>query len=63
MTEQPDTDNIEAFESKETARRIPLGWQLLFWALILWGIYYVAAHTPAISGWSQERAYMESLKP
>ena len=63
MTEPLDTDNIEAFESKETGRRIPLGWQLLFWGLILWGIYYVASHTPAISGWSQEKAYTESLKP
>ncbi len=63
MTDQSDIDNIEAFESKETGRRIPIGWQILFWGLIIWGIYYVAAYTPTISGWSQERAYTESLKP
>jgi hypothetical protein len=63
MTNQTDIDNIEAFESKETGSRIPLGWQILFWGLIIWGIYYVAAYTPSISGWSQERAYTESLKP
>jgi choline-glycine betaine transporter len=63
MTEPMDTDNIETLESKETGHRIPLGFQLLFWGLIIWGIYYFAAHTPAISGWSQERAYTESLKP
>jgi choline-glycine betaine transporter len=56
-------DNIQDFEAKDTAKKLPLGWQLLFWGLILWGIYYTAAHTPAISGWSQERAYTESLKP
>jgi hypothetical protein len=58
-----ELDNIKDFEAKDTAHKIPLGWQLLFYGLILWGIYYTAAHTPAISGWSQERAYTESLKP
>lgn len=58
-----DFDNIKDFEAKGTEKKIPLGWQLLFWGLILWGIYYTAAYTPAISGWSQERAYTESLKP
>jgi hypothetical protein len=58
-----ELDNIHDFETKDTSKKLPLGWQLLFWSLILWGIYYFAAHTPAISGWSQERAYTESLKP
>jgi hypothetical protein len=30
--------------------------------LILWGIYYFIAYTPAISGWSQQKAYEESVK-
>ena len=58
-----DIDNIHDFESKDTSKKLPLGWQVLFWGLILWGIYYTVAHTPAISGWSQERADTESLKP
>jgi choline-glycine betaine transporter len=58
-----ELDDIKDFEAKDTAHKIPLGWQFLFWGLILWGIYYTAAHTPAISGWSQERAFTESLKP
>ncbi len=58
-----ELDDIENFESKNTAKKLPIGWQLLFWGLILWGMYYFVAHTPAISGWSQERAYTESLKP
>jgi hypothetical protein len=56
-------DNIHDFEAKETSKKLPVGWQILFWGLILWGVYYTVAHTPAISGWSQERAYTESLKP
>ena len=56
-----DTDNIHDFEAKETARNIPLGWQLLFWGLIIWGIYYIAAYTPMLSGWSQDSAYQRSL--
>ena len=57
-----DFDNIEAFEAKETSRKLPVGWLILFWGLIIWGIYYFVAYTPAISGWSQEKAYEESIK-
>ena len=57
-----DIDNIEEFEAKETLGKLPLGGLVLFWALIAWGVYYFAAYTPAISGWSQEKAYEESLK-
>lgn len=57
-----DFDNIPAFEAKETSRKLPLGWLILFWGLIIWGIYYFAAYTPSISGWSQEKAYEESIK-
>jgi len=49
-------------ESVDANRKIPTGWLILFWGLILWGIYYVAAYTPAISGWSQVNAYEESIK-
>jgi choline-glycine betaine transporter len=58
-----ELDDIHAFETRDTAKKIPLGWQILFWGLIIWGIYYTAVYTPAISGWSQERAYTDSLKP
>jgi len=58
-----DSDNIHDFEAKDTARTLPLGWQILFWGLILFGVYYFIAYTPSISGWSQERAYTDSVKP
>lgn len=54
-------DDIESFEAKETTRKLPVGWLMLFWGLIIWGIYYFVAYTPAISGWTQEKAYEESI--
>jgi len=57
-----ELDNIHDFEAKDTAKKLPLGWQLLFWGLILFGVYYFVAYMPFISGWSQERAFTESLK-
>lgn len=58
-----DMDNIHDFEAEDTAKKLPLGWQLLFWGLILFGIYYAVAYTPLFTGWSQERAYTETTKP
>lgn len=57
-----DLDNTEEFEAKDTSRKLPMGWLILFLGLIVWGIYYIAAYTPAISGWTQEKAYEESIK-
>ena len=62
MAEDFDSTNIEDFEAKDTARKLPVGWLILFIGLILWGIYYFATYSPAISGWTQEKAYEESLK-
>ncbi|MBI5741678.1 MAG: hypothetical protein HZA16_13300 [Nitrospirae bacterium] len=55
-------DNLEEFEAEETKNKLPAGWLILFWGLILWGIYYYAAYSPAVSGWTQEKAYEETLK-
>ncbi len=56
-----DLDTLEEFEAKKTAHTIPVGWLILYIGLIIFGIYYVVAYTPGISGWSQEKAYQESL--
>jgi hypothetical protein len=53
MAFQPEIDDLSAFESKETARKIPVGWALLFWGLVVWGAYYLWAYSPALGGWSQ----------
>jgi len=61
MTEE--LDNLKEFEVEEgLTRKIPVGWLVLFWGLIIWGIYYFVSYTPSISGWSQEKAYEESVK-
>ena len=60
MVEDYD-DDIEAFEAKETSKKLPVGWLILFWGLIIWGIFYFVSYTPVISGWSQGKAYEESV--
>lgn len=65
MAEREELDELREFmveESVDAKRKIPIGWLILFWVLILWGVYYVATYTPSISGWSQEKAYTESVK-
>lgn len=57
-----ELDNIDEFEAKETSGKLPVGWLILFCALILWGIYYVATYSPGTTGWTQEKAYEQSLK-
>lgn len=57
-----ELDHIDTFEAKETSKKLPLGWLILFWGLILWGVYYFYAYSPSLGGWSQEKAYQESLK-
>lgn len=56
-----ELDDIKDFEAEETAKKLPLGWLILFFGLILWGVYYFVAYTPGISGWTQEKAFLESL--
>jgi hypothetical protein len=58
MTE--DTDNIHDFEAKSSAKVLPIGWQILFWGLILFGIVYTVLYTPSLGGWSQEREFSAS---
>ena len=55
-------ENIHDMEREDTKSKLPLGWLLIFVGLIAFGVYYCAAYTPQISGWSQEKAYEESLK-
>jgi len=57
-----EIENIEEMEAKETSKKLPLGWLILYWGLIIWGIYYFISYTPSISGWSQEKAYEESIR-
>jgi hypothetical protein len=48
-TTLPELDDLEKFEAKATARRLPVGWLLLFWGLVVWGAWYAWTYR----GWSQ----------
>lgn len=57
-----DLDTLGEFECEESSKRkIPMGWLILCWGLIIWGVYYLYSYSPAFSGWSQEKAYQESI--
>ena len=53
MAFHPEIDDLSAFEAKDTSRKIPVGFSLLFWGLIAWGAYYLWAYTTAFGGWQQ----------
>ncbi len=53
MAFDPRPDDLTAFEAKQTSHTLPIGWSLLFWGLIAWGVYYLWAYTPALGGWQQ----------
>jgi hypothetical protein len=55
MAFEPEIDDLSSFESKETSRKIPVGWALLFWGLIAWGAFYLWAYSPALGGWQQSQ--------
>ncbi|HEX9053071.1 MAG TPA: cbb3-type cytochrome c oxidase N-terminal domain-containing protein [Anaeromyxobacter sp.] len=55
MATRPELDDLEKFEAKDTARKLPVGWLLLFWGLIVWGAFYLWRYTPALGGWSQSQ--------
>ncbi len=57
-----ELDNIDDFEAKDTANVLPKGWLILFWGLIIWGVFYFAVYSPMTSGWTQVSEYEESLK-
>ncbi len=55
MAYQEELDDLSKFEAKDTARKLPVGWVLLFWGLVAWGVYYLWTYSPALGGWSQAR--------
>ena len=48
-------DDLTQFEAKETSRKLPVGWLVLFWGLIAWGACYLWLYTPGLGGWSQSQ--------
>ena len=57
-----DLDRLEEFENASEPKSLPGVFRLLFWGLIAFGIYYIAAYTPVFSGWSQQAEYESSIR-
>ena len=55
MATQPELDDLSKFEAKDTSHKLPAGWLLLYWGLIVWGAYYLWKYTPSLGGWSQSQ--------
>ncbi len=53
MAFKPEIDDLSTFEAKETSHRIPVGWSILFWALVAFGPIYLWLYTPSLGGWQQ----------
>jgi hypothetical protein len=52
---EEELDDLEKFEAKETSHTIPVGYLILYFGLIAWGIWYAWAYSPWGSGWSQSK--------
>jgi len=50
-----ELDDLTKFEAPETAHTIPKGYLVLYFGLILWGVWYLWAYSPWGSGWSQAK--------
>ncbi|HYQ81281.1 MAG TPA: cbb3-type cytochrome c oxidase N-terminal domain-containing protein [Anaeromyxobacteraceae bacterium] len=60
-TELPDS--AEALEAKDTAKKLPWGWRLLFIGLIAWGAFYLWRYSPWSTGWTQAGEYETAQAP
>jgi hypothetical protein len=50
-----ELDDLTRFEAKETSHTIPVGYLILYFGLIVFGIWYLWAYSPWGSGWSQAK--------
>jgi len=50
------------FSRLERHNKAPKGFLLLFFGLIAWGIWYIAAYTPEFSGWSQYKVLQKETE-
>ncbi len=47
----------DAFREMERHNKVPRLFLVFFFALIAWGVFYIARYTPQISGWSQYEVF------
>jgi len=50
------------FKEMERHNKVPRGFLVLFFALMAWGVYYIATYTPEISGWSQKKVFSKEME-
>jgi mono/diheme cytochrome c family protein len=50
------------FREMERHGKVPRGFLVLLFGLIAWGVGYIAAYTPEISGWSQYKVFSEEAE-
>ena len=46
----------------EAHNKVPRGFLVLLFGLIAFGVYYIAAYTPGISGWSQYKVLSQEME-
>lgn len=51
-----------SFKDLEGHNRVPRGFLVFLFALIAWGVYYIAAYTPEFSGWSQYDVFSRDVR-
>ncbi len=61
-SEQGEKPMDEPFKELEQHNRVPRGFLVLMFALIAWGLYYLAAYTPEFSGWSQYKVLSRDMQ-
>ena len=49
-------------QDMERHNKVPRGFLALFFGLVAWGVYCIAAYTPEISGWSQYKVLSKEME-
>ena len=52
----------EPIGKMEAHNKVPRGFLILLFGLIAFGVYYIAAYTPGISGWSQYKELSKEME-
>ena len=52
----------EPIGKMEAHNKVPRGFLVLLFGLIAFGVYYIAAYTPGISGWSQYKVLSKEME-
>jgi len=52
----------EPIGKMEAHNKVPRGFLVLLFGLIAFGVYYIAAYTPGISGWSQYKVFAKEME-